>query len=123
MSACNEEGDGEGGKSNGNDNKEGNGDGGKSDGDATATKYGNGDGAKEGEDKSGKRGNNGDEEGEGEGGKRGQLGWWATKRAMARVARVMATATKREMATDSNNNQKRYYAPFMGYKFIAYLCP
>jgi hypothetical protein len=38
LSACNEEGDGKGGKSNGNDNKEGNRDGGKSDGNATATR-------------------------------------------------------------------------------------
>ncbi len=51
LSACNEESDGKGGKSNGNGNKEGNGDGGKSSGNTTVTKYGDGNGTKEGEDK------------------------------------------------------------------------
>jgi hypothetical protein len=32
-----------------------------------------------------------------------QLGWQATKRAMARGARAMATATKRGMATNGDN--------------------
>ncbi len=34
-----------------------------------------------------------------------QQGWWASKRAMMRLARVMAMATvmKRAMATDGNN--------------------
>jgi hypothetical protein len=73
LSACNKEGNGKGGKSNGNGNKEGNGDGGKSNGDVMATKDGGGNGAKEGEDESGKRENNGDEEGKGEGGKRCSL--------------------------------------------------
>ncbi len=35
-----------------------------------------------------------------------QLGWRATKRAMARVVRAMAMATKRTMATDGDNTGK-----------------
>ncbi len=37
-----------------------------------------------------------------------QLGWWATKRAMARAARAMVTATKRAMATNNNNTGNGY---------------
>jgi hypothetical protein len=37
-----------------------------------------------------------------------QLGWQATKRAMARTARAMATATKRVMATDGDNLDNDY---------------
>ncbi len=37
-----------------------------------------------------------------------QLGWWATKRVMARVARAMALATKRVMATNGDNRGNGY---------------
>ncbi len=39
---------------------------------------------------------------------RQRLGWWATKKAIARVARVMATATKRAMATNDDNTGNGY---------------
>ncbi len=37
-----------------------------------------------------------------------QLGWWATKRAMTRVARAMATAKKRALATNGDNTGNGY---------------
>jgi hypothetical protein len=53
--------------------------------------------------------------------------------AVAAVAAVAAVEMKTSAATAmvgvTDNtpsklvHQKRYYAPFMGYKFIAYLCP
>jgi hypothetical protein len=78
------EGNGNGGKSDGNGHKEGNGKGGKS----------NGYGDKEGNGNGGKIDGNSNEEGNEEGGQqqgrkevwRWQLWWWATKWAMARVA-------------------------------------
>ncbi len=37
-----------------------------------------------------------------------QWWWWATKRVMVRVARAMATATKRVMATNNDNTGNGY---------------
>ncbi len=34
-----------------------------------------------------------------------------------------AKPDEKQKKTRKSRHQKRYYAPFMGYKFIAYLCP
>jgi hypothetical protein len=97
----NREGNGDGGKSDGNGNKEGKGKGGKSDG--YEDEEGNGDG--------GKIDGNSYKEGNGKGGKRfsnGNSGGGPQKRAMARAARAMAMATKRVMATNSDNTGNGY---------------
>ncbi len=41
---------------------------------------------------------------------------------LANVA-IQKNNTIEKLITANQKRQKRYYAPFMGYKFIAYLCP
>jgi hypothetical protein len=132
----NKEGNGEGGKSNGNGVKEGDGKSGKSNGNGVEEGVdgggkSNGNGNEEGK---GKGGNGNSNKGVRGGTQRQQRGQWqqqqvwgatkralateiaivtvtkvaGNKRAMARAARAMVTATKREMATNGNNTGNGY---------------
>ncbi len=48
-----------------------------------------------------------------------QLGWWMTKRVMARVARAMAMAAKMVMATDGDNSDDGYSKEGGGHLTVA----